>query len=230
LTCNFGIQHYQDTINAYLDAGYNIGPVSDYFQHKIYNKQILLRHDVDLSLDYAYDLSILEYDMGIRATYYIQLRSDLYSAISASSQEVIRGIRRAGHEIGLHVDSRCFLGFIEFEILARIAECNITTWCHHLINQTPHILMPRDAATVPYKYISDSAMNWREGCFCNHINKYDKLHILIHPEWHIVRPNGEANRWEILESLEEAAKTNVAVSFRDFRDLMKAYFEQIIFN
>jgi hypothetical protein len=220
VTCNFGIQHYLDTINSFKDSGYHIGPVSDYFQNKIYNKHILLRHDVDLSLGYALELALLEKDNGIQATYYILLHSDLYNAMSSEGAKLIKQIRDAGHEIGLHVDSRNFLGSIEFEILARLAQVNITTWCHHLITITPHIIMPRDAATTPYKYISDSAMNWREGCFCNHVNKYDKLQILIHPIWHLVSPNGEANRWEILEILEEAAKRNVAVSFREFRDIM----------
>lgn len=227
MKCNFGIQHYLDTVNAYHDAGYSIGCVSDYFQNRISDKQILLRHDVDLSLDYALELALIEKDNDIKATYYIQLRSDLYNAMSARGAEIIREIKEAGHEIGLHVDSRSFIGSIEFEILARLAQCDITTWCHHLVTVTPSLDMPRNAATIPYKYLSDSAHNWREGCWCNHIDKYNQIQILIHPEWHMVSPTGQRNKWEILEDLQEAANRNMAVSFRDFRDIMKEY-EQAI--
>ena len=50
-----------------------ITPVGDFFHHKTYDKQILLRHDVDLSLDHALDMALLEKDNDIHATYYILL-------------------------------------------------------------------------------------------------------------------------------------------------------------
>jgi len=221
--CNFGIQHYLNTINHYLEAGYHIGPVSDYFQQKIYDKQILLRHDVDLSLDYALDMALLEKDHDIHATYYILLQTGLYNALSREGTRKIREIKEAGHEIGLHIDSRYYLGQIEFSMLEHIAQCNVMSWCHHLITITPSLTIARDAAKIPYKYLSDSAMNWREGCWCNHINRYDKLQILIHPAWRMVSPSGLRTKWEILEDLEEKAKGNLALSFRDFRDLVKSY-------
>ena len=36
-----------------------------------------------------------------------------------------------------------------------------------------------------FKYFSDSRRQWREDCICKKIdvNRYDKLHILIHPFW-----------------------------------------------
>jgi hypothetical protein len=223
LSCNFGIAHYFETIDAYHDAGYSITPVSDYFQAHISERHLLLRHDVDLSLDYALELALLEKDNDTRATYYILLHGGLYDALGDRGTETIREIKKAGHEIGLHIDTRHYLGQVEFSILSAIAQCDVTSWCQHLITITPHLSMPRDAAFIPYKYLSDSAMNWREGCFCNHINKHDKMQILVHPEWHTVSPNGQRNRWEILEALEEAAKGNLAASFRGFRDLMKLY-------
>ena len=46
-----------------------------------------------------------------------------------------------------------------------------------------------------FKYLSDSRRQWREGCICNKIdvNKYDKLHILIHPFWW-VKENVDFNK------------------------------------
>jgi hypothetical protein len=227
--CNFGIKHYIETLNAYRDSGYHIGPVSDYFRGTTtnYDKHILLRHDVDLSLDYALELALLEKDNGTSATYYILLHSGLYNALSPEGRVKIRDIRRAGHEIGLHVDSRYYLGQIEFSMLEHIAECNVTTWCQHLITITPPLKMSGDAATIPYKYLSDSGMNYREGCICQHINRYNKLQILKHPIWTMVRPTGEASRWEILDALEEAAVCSTVAASQGFKQLVKEYVQVV---
>ena len=73
--------------------------------------------------------------------------------------------------------------------------------------------MPRDAAKIPYKYMSDSGMHWREGCWCNHIDKYDKMEILIHPEWTMTSPAGKRNKFEIIEDLKEEAKGSLVQGF-----------------
>ena len=228
MTCTrgFTVQHYQDTINRFLDSGYHIGPVSDYFQNKIYNKHILLRHDVDFSLDYALDMALLEKDLGVRATYYILVRSSIYSSISDEGTKTIREIKRAGHEIGLHIDSRNYGGAIEFEILARIAQQEIVQWSKHLYTITPDPKPVPEIGNVDiplrqggYQYIADSAMSWRNGCMCLH--RENKIQLLVHPAWWMAKPNGEANRWEVLEILEAAANRKTAAAFMDFRMLLK---------
>lgn len=223
--CSFSPQHYLDTINSFLDLGYHIGPVSDYFQNKIYNKQILLRHDVDFNLDYALDMALLEKDICVQATYYIQVRSDLYNALSTEGSRTISEIHNAGHEIGLHIDSRSYKGCIDFEILSQLARQDVIQWSKHLYTITPDPTPIPDYGNndIPlkngYQYIADSAMTWRNGCFCE--CKQDKIQILIHPEWWMTRPSGEANRWEVLEILEEAARQQTAAAFMDFREVLK---------
>ena len=163
---NFTVKHYLETVNKYRDNGYHIGPVGDFFHNDIHYKHILLRHDVDLSLDYALDMALLEKDNDIHATYFILLTSDLYSAVSPKGRERVKAIMDAGHEIGLHIDSRYYLGQSEFFLMSQISQTTVTSWCQHLITVTPPLDIPRDAAKIPnYKYLSDSAMNWREGCW-----------------------------------------------------------------
>lgn len=227
MECNFSTKHYLETINAYLDNGYKITPVSDYFHHKTYDKQILLRHDVDLSLDYALDMALLEKDNGIHATYYILLSSSLYTPLSPEGRGKVKAIREAGHEVALHVDSRYYLGVLEFEILSQLAERSVTTWCQHLITVTPQLQMPRDAAKIPYKYLSDSGMHWRENCWCTHINEYDKMQILIHPEWTMTSPAGKRTKFEIIEDLKQEAKGTVSKSFAAFRDMVQEYMQVV---
>ena len=227
--CGFTIKHYLETINLYRDNGYHIGPVGDYFHNDVYHKHILLRHDVDLSLDYALEMALLEKDNDIHATYFILVTSDLYSAVSPKGRERIKAIKDAGHEIALHVDSRYYMGTCEFTVLSEIAETTISTWARHLVNLTPELDIPRDAATIPnYKYLSDSAMNWREGCWCNHIGEYDKMQILIHPEWTMTSPAGKRNKFEIIEDLKQEAKGNVSDNFRQFRELVEEYYRPLL--
>lgn len=226
--CEFSPKHYLETISAYKDAGYHIGPVGDYFHNDVYYKHILLRHDVDLSLDYALEMALLEKDNGIQSTYFILLTSDLYSAVSPSGRDRIKAIKEAGHEIALHIDSRYYMGTCEFTVLSEIAQTTVSTWARHLVNVTPELNMPRDAAKIPYKYLSDSGMNWRERCWCNHINKeYDKMQILIHPEWTMTSPTGTLNKWQIMEQIKNESKDNLAYCFRDFRDLVVEYVQTL---
>lgn len=224
---NFSVKHYLDTLHSFLDAGYHIGPVGDYFHNDIYYKHILLRHDVDLSLDYALDMALLEKDNGIHATYYILLESSLYNTLSPKGRESIRAIRAAGHEIGLHIDTRYYQGAIEFSILSNIAGQTVSQWSKHLYINTPpaaDILLKKEYgnAEVPinncYKYIADSGMSWRDGCCCQ--SKEDKIQLLIHPEWWMVSPAGKRNKWEILEDLKEEAKGTITQGFREFRELL----------
>lgn len=227
MTCNFSIKHYIETLEQYRDNGYHIGTIGGYLRGERYNKHLLLRHDVDLSLHYALEMALLEKDHGIHSTYFILLTSDLYSAVSPSGRASIKAIKEAGHEIALHIDSRYFLGTSEFNILSQIAETTVSTWCRHLVNVTEPLDMPRDASKIPYKYLSDSGMNWREKCWCNHINEHYTMQVLIHPEWHTVSPTGKRTKFEILEDVKEESKGILVQGFRQFREVLSEYIQQV---
>ncbi len=221
LKCEFSLSHYFETLYEYIRAGYVIIPDAKVSRH------VHLRHDVDLSLDYAVQLAREEQKRDISATYYIMLHSPLYNAFSPEGMDQIKEIHNLGHKIGLHVDSRCYLPN-DFDTLSLIAGTNemITDWRRHLVNVTPELDRP-EPRPEGYKYISDSAMNFREGCFCQQIGKYDKMEILIHPEWWTVSQAGKRTKFEIMEDLKAEAKGNVSDCFREFRDLVIDY-EQTI--
>ncbi len=65
------------------------------------DKILLIRHDVDRSIDIALDLAQLEKDAGIRATYFL-LPSANYFDYSERLAEKIKILSEMGHEIGLH--------------------------------------------------------------------------------------------------------------------------------
>lgn len=188
-----------------------------------------------MSLDYALDMALLEKDNNIHSSYYILLQSDLYNAHSPEGTDKIRKIREAGHSIGLHVDTRYYTGAIEFSILSNIAQTTVLDWCQHMVNGTPPLPfgLDNDARNAHkcrdsgYKYLSDSAMNWREGCWCKHINEYNKLEILIHPEWTMYDPTGQKSKWEIMQGIAAEGRLQLTKSFHQFEDIVK-YYEQSI--
>ena len=72
--------------------------------YKRYKKGLILRHDVDYSLNLAYRLSEIESAIGATASYYIQLTTDVYNPFSFSSREMLDKMLSNGFEIGLHFD------------------------------------------------------------------------------------------------------------------------------
>ena len=77
---------------------------ADYRDHDKYDKCVILRHDVDYSLEKAYQLAALEYKLNVHSTYMILVSSGFYNIISKQTQEILKDILKMGHHIGLHFD------------------------------------------------------------------------------------------------------------------------------
>jgi len=181
LKCGFTIQHFKECIELAKDKDYVIVPPVGLVEQK---KVIVLRHDIDWSVENAYELANIEYDLGVSAAYYVYMHSATYSALAPKSMSMIKQMYGMGHEIGLHYDSRYSMSF-EMDILSRIHNKAIYSCSQHYPGETkPESYQGIiDCRDLELKYISDSGMNWREGCMCQWIGKKDKLQILVHPEW-----------------------------------------------
>jgi len=73
--------------------------------HPTGDKQVLiLRHDVDLSLEKAAVMAKLEHGIGVRSTYMFMVNSPVYGDIDlAQNADLLYWFTHFGHEIGLHV-------------------------------------------------------------------------------------------------------------------------------
>ena len=76
-------------------------------------RHLVLRHDVDQSLQSAARLASLESEAGWRASYFVLLRSEMYNPFAPASVAALEGIIEGGHEIGLHLDSALYDGAFE---------------------------------------------------------------------------------------------------------------------
>jgi len=182
LKCGFTIKHFKECIQIAKDEGYSIVPPIGLTEEQ--KKVMVLRHDIDWSIENAYEFANIEYDLGICSAYYVYMHSPTYSTLNPKSMEMIKQIYNMGHEIGLHYDSRYSMSY-ETDLLSRIHNKGIYSCSRHypgFTNKEEYqgIL---DVADLDMKYISDSGRNWREGCLCQHIGKHKKMQVLIHPEW-----------------------------------------------
>lgn len=197
--CDFSYNHYFEVLD-YAKKEYHIGSIKDYMKLKKEKKIILLRHDVDVSVEKALILAKLEKEKKIISTYYFLLQSPNYNALDSKTSSLIKKISECGHEIGLHYDSNLAKNKQELlkqisimsELLEMITGKKIFSVAQHNITISPvmdatsskKFLDARNPLILKsLSYISDSVQNWRSGCMCNHVGVVDKLQILTHPIW-----------------------------------------------
>lgn len=178
-------------------------------------RRCLLRHDVDISLDYAADMARVERAQGVRSTYFLMLRSPMYNLLSRHAAAVMQQLLDFGHEIGLHFDAGCprrqgmaLEEAICFEIdtLSNLVGQRVRTFSFHQPSDEAirlRVAIPGVINTyhpeqlIGYKYISDSNRIWREmDPFDLATSGFDRVHILIHPIWWMCEDANTFDCWD----------------------------------
>ena len=194
--CGFTYNHYKNTLKQIK----KIKKFSTFSENS--DNDVILRHDVDCSLKAALKMAKIESDLGVKSTYFILFNSEFYNIFNMETTRFIHGILKLGHKLGLHY-SESFMLQNSLEPTKTI-EKQINIINHHF-NTSIEAVSAHEAEGFPpsmkfdlpdnvenayskkfvedRKYISDSAMFWREDCFCRNFSKYDKMQILIHPIW-----------------------------------------------
>ncbi|MDE1766228.1 MAG: hypothetical protein KGI27_08160 [Thaumarchaeota archaeon] len=215
--CDFSYRHYFEVLD-YAKDHYYIYPISEIPKSNNKNQFLVLRHDIDFSLDYALRLAEKEHKKGIASTYFVLLHCEYYNALSEDGTKVIRRISELGHEIGLHYDTNFLtekpssaIRQIKEEkrLLENITNKKVVSVAQHnpSISRKLNLSLEKhslvDAGNSRHmdgvKYISDSVQNWRNGCMCNHVEREKKLQILTHPLWWSSRPTSRTKILSILQ-------------------------------
>jgi len=177
MTCDFSLDHYAELLDAARAGGYRF----QHFDRLPEAGDVLLRHDVDLSLDAALRLAELEASAGATATYFLMTESVFYNLASAEGRETIERLRGLGHRVGLHaVQPR-------LELDERFDP--VVAW--H--NPDPEYMRAPVEGAVnvmangyfdPATYRSDSNQHWRSGCPHDALREaaFPWLQLLTHPE------------------------------------------------
>jgi len=177
LSCAFDLTHYGELLAAAKSGGYRFA----FFDREPAAGDLLLRHDVDLSLDAALALAELEAEAGAQATYFLMTRSVFYNLASHEGERALARLRELGHRVGLHAV------YPKLDLDERFDR--VVAW--H--NPDPDFMRePLDGAVnvmqQPYfdpdHYRSDSNQHWRSGCPHEDLaaGSFEWLQLLTHPE------------------------------------------------
>jgi len=177
LSCAFDLTHYGELLAAAKSGGYRFA----FFDREPAAGDLLLRHDVDLSLDAALALADLEAEAGAQATYFLMTRSVFYNLASHEGERALARLRELGHRVGLHAV------YPKLDLDERFDR--VVAW--H--NPDPDFMRePLDGAVNvmqhpyfdPDHYRSDSNQHWRSGCPHEDLaaGSFEWLQLLTHPE------------------------------------------------
>ena len=212
MSCAFDLAHYRGLLDAARAGGYRWA----FFDAEPKPGDLLLRHDVDLSLDAALAMARLEAEMGVRATYFLMTRSAFYNLASEPGERAVAELRALDHAVGHHAV------YPHVDLDGRFDR--VVAW--H--NPDPEFMSaPVDGAVNvmeqpwfdPERYRSDSNQRWRHGSPREALarGEFDWLQLLTHPEiW--VYP-GETMRETMLALLDAEREARLTQLVADRIDL-----------
>ena len=177
MSCDFSLAHYRELLEAATAGGYRFAC----FDREPAAGDLILRHDVDLSLEAALALAELEAEAGARATYFLMTESVFYNLASKAGRDAIERLRELGHRVGLHA---------VYPNAARDERFDPVIAWHNPDPEYMHapvegvVNVMQDGFFDPDRYRSDSNQHWRSGCPHEALarGQPDWLQLLTHPE------------------------------------------------
>ncbi|HZT45649.1 MAG TPA: hypothetical protein VFA24_05655 [Gaiellaceae bacterium] len=177
MSCSFDLAHYEELLDAAAAGGYRWAS----FDAEPEAGTVLLRHDVDLSLDAAARMAELEHGKGVRATYFLMRESVFYNLDSAHGRDTLAHLRELGHAVGLHAVYPRASRDDRFD--AVLAWHNPDSrYVHEPVSGFVNVMQP--PWFTKGRYRSDSNQHWREGCPHEELRAgaFEWLQLLVHPE------------------------------------------------
>jgi hypothetical protein len=177
VSCDFSLAHYRELLRAARDGGYRWAG----FDAPPAVGSLILRHDVDLSLEGALAVAEVEADEGAWSTWFLMTRSVFYNLASSEGERAIEQLRSLGHRVAHHAV------WPNIDLDGRFD--SVVAW--H--NPDPGYMREPIAGAVnvmappffdPDHYRSDSNQHWRHGCPHEELasGSFEWLQLLTHPE------------------------------------------------
>lgn len=177
MSCEFSLPHYAELLEAAKAGGYRFA----FFEGEPQEGDLILRHDVDLSLDAGLRLAEVEAESGAAATYFLMTQSVFYNLESPEGRRAVNRLRELGHAVGLHavwpgaeLDER-------FDPVVAWHNPN-PDYMSEPLDGVVNVMQP--PFFDPEHYRSDSNQRWRHGCPHEALarGEFEWLQLLTHPE------------------------------------------------
>jgi hypothetical protein len=207
VSCAFDLDHYRELLDAARAGGYRFAT----FDKEPAAGDLLLRHDVDMSLEAAVTMAELEAEQGIVATYFLMTHSEWYNLDAPSGVKTLARLRELGHRVALHgvypdatLDER-----FDPVIAWHVPDPEYMT---EPVEGAVNAMQP--GYFEPDRYRSDSNQHWRNGCPHEALARgdFEWLQLLVHPELWVYR--GE----NIRETLTAMLESKYEQRWNQFRD------------
>ena len=178
MSCSFDLAHYREIVAAAQAGGYRFA----HFEGAPADGTVILRHDVDLSLDAALRMAEIEHAAGASATYFLMTESVFYNLDSSEGVAAVARLRELGHRVALHAV------YPNAEVDGRFDP--VVAW-HNPDPEYMRAPLPDGRINVmqepwfdPATYRSDSNQHWRSGCPHDDLRAgvFPWLQLLTHPE------------------------------------------------
>lgn len=162
---------------------------------------ILLRHDIDYSIEKAYRMALVEKMCGVRSTFFVMMTSYAYNPFAEENRKMLCKMVLLGFEIGLHFDPAIYdknslleaitketeaLQFITGKKVSSISLHNLDTYGEYPLfdnytNACDNSIFSDEV------YLSDSCMNFRGKDPYRFVKKANDsvIQVLLHPCYYI---------------------------------------------
>lgn len=178
MSCDFDLAHYGELIAATQAGGYRFA----HFEGAPADGSVILRHDVDLSLDAALRMAELEHDAGATATYFLMTESVFYNLDSTEGVAAITRLRELGHRVALHAVYPDAPRDERFDPVVAWHNPDPEYMRAPLLDGRINVM--QEPWFDPQTYRSDSNQHWRSGCPHGELRAgaFSWLQLLTHPE------------------------------------------------
>ena len=208
----FTIEGYKILLR-YLNQIYKIAPFCRISQKN--TPYLILRHDVDYSLEAALEMARLENSLGISATYFVLASCEVYDLFEEKNAYCLKQISGLGHEIGLHFEPRKYRSYnrgvhetfrIEVQRLESLSGQKVRSIARHNPWDRDPFASIRGYINANHPFwrsdlfVHDSCRAWAtiENLFTIINNPLGRVQLLVHPDnWQ----RDEVDRETLIERL-----------------------------
>ncbi|MCH5270473.1 MAG: hypothetical protein J1E83_06945 [Lachnospiraceae bacterium] len=202
----FSFEDYREILRIVKSTGLQ----ASYKEALERDRFIIMRHDVEYSVERAYELAKVETSMDFVSTYFFQWTNNSYNILSRKNMDMVKDMHERGHQIGLHyalngmTDMEQIRKQIikEMQILSEMFGFAVDIFSVHRPSKDvlrENIKLPgiinayqddfftfaenvTEETPVVVKYLSDANHIWRYGYPDEkNILSHDKVQILTHP-------------------------------------------------